>query len=309
MTDLESNGWNDSGLKRLVSFAEESGTAQIVIRHRSGFLIDEIFDPKPVDVYAVQKGILSLLFGIAEEKYLLEICDAINHHLAPEWTRLSPWTEASLTIEGLLQMVTGMDDELSELGTVGETWRYNNTAYNYLKKILCLHTDQTLAELSNEWLFSPLKMSETQWEERPNLLPDGTHFTGLKSTARDLSQVGMMLLDKGHYDGRQIVPSYYLELMAQPGSKENPAWGLCWWNNNQDSFKVPMREGENHEGNILPNAPRDLIAARGALGNYLYVIPSLELVVARTAQPIEVDSKPSRFEQPFFELLMQAQSA
>ena len=84
-------------------------------------IVSKSFDPSPVDVFALQKGVLSILIGIAEERYFLEPCDAINHHLAPEWTNLSPWIEASLTIETLLTMTTGIDDELNELGTVGKS--------------------------------------------------------------------------------------------------------------------------------------------------------------------------------------------
>ena len=89
-------------------FAKDTGTSQISIVTADELLIDEVFDNEPVDVAAVQKGILSVLIGIAEEKYLLEITDPVNHHLDPEWTNLSPWDEAKLTIEILLNMTTGM---------------------------------------------------------------------------------------------------------------------------------------------------------------------------------------------------------
>ncbi len=298
-------GWDSTGLNRAVEFAEECLTAQLVICHRRGLLAEVIFDPSPVDVYAVQKGLLFLLIAIAEEKYLLEISDPINHHLDPEWTGLSPWKEASLTIETLLAMTTGMDDGLKPKGIPGETWRYNNTAYNYLKKILTIQSAMGLEELTRLWLLEPLAMTETRWIEREVKLPDGTPVTGLLSTARDLSRLGMMVLN----DGDGIIPKHYLELMSRPGSKENPAWGLCWWNNNSETFRVPMREDKVYTGPLVPTAPADLIAARGARGNYLFVVPSCDLVVARTTRPATVEP-PGRtipgFEREFWSLLMQA---
>ena len=110
---------NTESLSRAVEFSRANHSAQLVVMQAGDAIVSKSFDPSPVDVFAVQKGLLSILIGIAEERYLLEPCDAINHHLAPEWTNLSPWAEASLTIETLLAMTTGMDDELNELGTVG----------------------------------------------------------------------------------------------------------------------------------------------------------------------------------------------
>jgi CubicO group peptidase (beta-lactamase class C family) len=291
-------------LDQLLEFVRTTGTSQLYIEQDGKVLLDEVIEEEPVDVFAVQKGILTLLMGIAEEKYLLEIIDPVNHHLDPEWTKLSPWDEAKLTIEILLNMTTGMDDELGPLGTIDKTWRYNNTAYNYLKKILCLHTGQSLDELSREWLFEPLAMVDTRWVERSQQLPDGTPVTGLLSTARDLAQVGLMVLNGGKVNGGDVIPGHFLQQLARPGSDENPAWGLCWWNNDQDKYRIPMSEEKSQSGPAIPGAPSDLIAARGAFENYLYVVPSEDLVVARTAKPPTEKQQHPSFESEFWSLMV-----
>lgn len=289
--------------QQILDLAAKSGTAQLVVQQGDKTLLEYTAQEAPVDVFAVQKGLVSMLFGIAEEKYLLDISDNVNHHLAPEWTRLSPWDEAKLTIETLLQMTTGMDDELAPLGVIGETWRYNNTAYNYLKRLLEEQTGLTMNDLTTNWLLAPLGMSETSWQDRPQQLPDGRHLTGLLSTARDLIKVGQVILG----GGQNLLAAHYMERMFTPGSVENPAWGLCWWLNNQPHFRVPMREEAIHPGPIIPSAPPDLVAARGAGENGLYVVPSQQLVVARTAMPRRPDAvRPAPFEQAFWQLMAEA---
>ena len=169
--------------------------------------------------------------GGEEEKYLLETCDAINHHLDPEWTALSPWHEASVTIETLLAMTTGMDEQLRPLGEVGGEWRYNNTAYNYLKKILCLHTGLSLNELSREWLFNPLGMKNTRWEAREQKLPDGTAITGLQSTADDLAKIGRLVLNDGVWNVRssrshsppELAANSYMQASSQKSARLSAA--------------------------------------------------------------------------------------
>ena len=267
----------------IVSLAEQTGSSQCCVVMSGETLIDLSPQPNAVDVFAVQKGFLTLLLGVAEDQYLLETLDNINHHLAPEWTQLSPWDEAKLSIETLLTMTTGMDDELALLGEINKTWRYNNTAYQYLKEILCQQSDQTLQDLSDSWLLGPLNMADTRWVERPQKLRNGKPFTGLQSTARDLARLGEFVLARGKLGERHYVPDYFIKAMAEPGSEENPAWGWGWWNNSSSHYLQPMREESPIQGRILPDAPEDLIAARGAYGNYLHVAPSLELVIARTS--------------------------
>ena len=301
---MSTSDWSTPLLEELIQYSNDHGTTELVVDCNQQQLIKPVGTAIETDIFAVQKGILSLLIGIAEEKYLLETCDAINHHLDPEWTALSPWHEASVTIETLLAMTTGMDEQLQPLGEVGGGWRYNNTAYNYLKKILCLHTGLSLNELSREWLFNPLGMKNTRWEAREQKLPDGTPITGLQSTADDLAKIGRLVLNEGVWNDMQIVPKHYLNQMTQGASSDNPAWGFCWWNNCADQFMLPMKD-KIYSGNVVPTAPEDLISVRGAFGNLLYILPRYSLVVARTRKTEAGKSAPD-FESEFWRRLLLA---
>tara|TARA_B100000519_G_scaffold192071_1_gene193125 strand:- start:244 stop:1131 length:888 start_codon:yes stop_codon:yes gene_type:complete len=290
--------FDENALKAL---ATEHATAQLLVIEQGKTRFEQNFDPAPVDVFAVQKGLIALLFGIASDVGLVDLDDPINHHLTPSWTKLPPQDEASLTIRTLLTMTSGMSDDLGTLGVVGATWRYNNVAYNYLKKILTTQTALGLNQLTRQWLTGPLDMTDTQWIERHQRLPDGTAFTGLLSTAKDLARLGALVLAEGQHDGSPLVPRWYCDHIAKPGSSENPAWGLCWWNNASAHFMMPMRDGVQ-EGQIIPSAPPDLIATRGAAENGLYVVPSLGVIVARTARPGQ-NSIPGSFEQALWKCL------
>ena len=286
---------NDTALAQLDALARQTPTAQIAVMHNDEVRLELKLVDTAVDVFAVQKGVLSLMFGMAEDRYLLDLPDCINHHLDPEWTKLSPWDEAKLTIESLLNMETGMDDDLAPLGTIGETWRYNNVAYNYLKKILETHTGYTLQEVTEAWLLAPLGMTETEWQPRSQMLPDGSPITGLLSTASDLLQIGNLVL-RG---GSGLLPTSYLTTLNEKGCNENPAWHRCWWNNRGDFYRRPMRESNIVQGPIMPGLPDDAIAARGAYENLLLVI----LVIARTAVASPAETRPARFEAALWDLL------
>ncbi|MEL6984314.1 MAG: hypothetical protein AAFO29_17945, partial [Actinomycetota bacterium] len=87
------------------------------------------------------------------------------------------------------------------------------------------------------------------------------------------------------------------------GSEENPAWGLCWWNNDQAHYRLPGHESAPRTGPMTPAAPPDMISARGALENRLFIVPSRDLVVARTTRAVEQETGPVPFDRPFWELL------
>jgi CubicO group peptidase (beta-lactamase class C family) len=289
-------------IQAIAELVEETGSAQCRIKQSGEVLLDLRLQSESLDVFAVQKGLLTLLLGIAEEQYLLETLDNMNHHLTPEWTKLSPWDEAKLSIETVLSMTTGMDDELAPLGEINKSWRYNNTAYQYLKEILCQQSDLSLQDLSETWLFEALAMRDTQWIEREQLTPSGKAFTGLLSTAADIAKIGELILNHGRYGEQQIVPAHFVSTIAKPSSEENPAWGWGWWNNISQHYIPAMREDTRVEGKLIPDAPDDLIAARGAFGNYLYVVPSAELVIARTCH--RQSEKPRQnFERKLWSLL------
>ncbi|MFT7245610.1 MAG: CubicO group peptidase (beta-lactamase class C family) [Candidatus Azotimanducaceae bacterium] len=293
---------NPRVIESIATLAEQTESAQCCVVQGGQTLLDLKSQSEALDVFAVQKGIFTLLLGIAEERYLLETLDNTNHHLAPEWTQLSPWDEAKLSIETLLTMTTGMDDELAPLGEINKTWRYNNTAYQYLKEILTQQSDMGLQDLSAAWLFERLGMQETRWVDRPQRMPNGQAFTGLLSTAGDLAKIGEFVLGQGRWVDQQIVPRYFIQKMSEPGSEENPAWGWGWWNNSATHYIQPMREKEVVQGKLIPDAPDDLVAARGAYGNVLYVVPSLALVIARTCH--RQTGKPRQeFEKQLWSLL------
>lgn len=294
------DGVSDAAVVEAVAFAAESGTAQLVLVRGGQTLVDEVFEPACVDVYAVQKGLVSVMFGIAEHRDLLSLDDPVSDYLGTGWTQLPPAAEAEVRVRTVLDMTTGMDDELRPCGQVGVSWRYDNITYNCLKLVLEVVTGRSLNEVSQAWLFEPLGMVSSRWLDRKVLRPDGGAITGLTSTARDLAAFGAMVLSGGN----GVAPTDFLASLGRPGSEENPSWGLCWWNNDQTHHRLPRRESNLRIGPVAPGAPPDMIALRGAMENRLYVVPSLELVVARTATPAERGTRPIPFDEPFWSALL-----
>ncbi len=263
-----------SQISEFEQLCKAQNTAQISISQGGKIVFDRTFVEDPIDVFAVQKGIISILIAIAETRYFLERYDAMNHILTPEWTQLSKPDEASLTVEILMNITTGMDESLKAKGTMGKDWAYNNVAYQKLKEALEIQTGMTLQAITEQWLLAPLGLSGMTWRTRA-ADGEGRTFSALHSTAQTLRAIGDGLLFQ------ELVESSYLDQLESPGKSTNPAWNLLWWTNRAQSHQLPGRH-EIIERALLPAAPEDLISARGLLGQHLSLSRRHELVVAQT---------------------------
>ena len=113
--------------------------------------------------------------------------------------------------------------------------------------------------------------------------------SGVQMTAREWARFGELLLA----GGKSVLPSGALG-QCLCGSGRNPAFGMGFWLNRE----APGGRIVNVEENLVPKwwqedwkeaclcreAPRDLFVSLGSMGQRLYVVPSLDLVVVRLSE-------------------------
>ena len=308
MVSSEVVGWNSGAVIEAVEFACGELGVVVAIAHQQGLLATGGDASMVVDVLGIEQGVVAILVGVAQEKGFLEVWDHLNHHLAPEWTQLSPWDEAKLSIETVLTMTTGMDDSLLLAGDINSSWRVNHVAHGYLKALLESATGLSLADISRAWLFEPLGMTDTRWFSRQQLLPNGAVISGLMTSADDLAKLGQMLLQRGQFAGQSVLcDAHYLDDMLRPGSTENPAWGWLWWVNNKSHFMLP-ESTTSVSGVPVPAAPADMYMTRGGNGSVLCIAPSLDIAVAVTATGSMPMSQSLDIENEFWRRLLAARA-
>lgn len=123
-------------------------------------------------------------------------------------------------------------------------------------------------------------------DARGNPLP----ATGFELTAREWARLGELILGRGSYHGRQILPAALLR-EAFAGSSANPSYGLTFWLNQQapngreaDMERMLDLQWQNAEWTqvcVCKDAPADMVVALGSGYQRLFVIPSLEAIVVR----------------------------
>jgi CubicO group peptidase (beta-lactamase class C family) len=123
-------------------------------------------------------------------------------------------------------------------------------------------------------------------DARGNPLP----ATGFELTAREWARLGELVLGRGKYHGRQIVPANLLS-EAFVGSQANPSYGLTFWLNQgapsgreadmERMLDLPWESAGWTNVCICKDAPADMVVALGSGYQRLFVIPSLKTIIVR----------------------------
>lgn len=114
--------------------------------------------------------------------------------------------------------------------------------------------------------------------------------TGFELTAREWARLGELVLGRGSYHGRQIVPADLLR-QAFSGSQANPSYGLTFWLNQQAPtgretdtermLDLPWQTAQWTDVCICKDAPADTVVALGSGYQRLFIIPSLNALIVR----------------------------
>lgn len=116
-------------------------------------------------------------------------------------------------------------------------------------------------------LFGPLGIHEWDWRHWDDGIADSDG--GLAMRGRDVAKLGQLVLQRGEWEGQQVVPESWVSASAHPWTtthEHEARYGFQWW-----LYRLPTEDGSGSYG--------DIIVASGFGGNKLIAIPSLELVV------------------------------
>ena len=129
---------------------------------------------------------------------------------------------------------------------------------------------RTLEQLADSLLFRPLLIQSRKWDYSPSAQQNCAN--GLHLRPLDLLKIGLLMLDSGHWQGQELLPPTWVEqsttvqTVAEGSRIFAETYGYHWWLQN---FSTPAGEVAG-------------FFAAGDGGQFLFVLPSLELTVVFT---------------------------
>jgi CubicO group peptidase (beta-lactamase class C family) len=262
---------------------------------RAGRVVAEWGDTERVDMsFSIAKSYLSTLAGVALARGLIGGLDdrvsdsATDDGFASAQNRAITWRHLLQQTSEWSGTLFGKPDSIDhnrdvgklELGQAdkgvaramrppGTLWEYNDVRVNRLGLSLLQLFRRPLADVLRESVMAPIGASSTwQWQPYDNAwvdidgtrmpsVPGGSHWGGgLWMSTRDHARFGLLHLQRGRWDEREILSSSWIDEIRRP-CPLNPAYGLLWW---------------------LDAGCRGAYAARGAGSNIIWIVPDLDVV-------------------------------
>lgn len=233
------------------------------------------------DVASVQKSVVAVLAGMAQEQNLLSFDDTVSQWLGDGWANGEPDEIGQISLRHLMSMTSGLDDKLVPEAPPGTRWRYNTPAYQNVLRVLEKASKLDKNALTKAWLTEALGMQDTYWVDRAGANAKAPPMRGLVTHARDLARFGQFILEEGLAGEQQLIKKTTLAELFRPSSTMNPSYGLLWWLNPDAGYRT-AGDSELHPGRREPRAPANMLSARGALNRLVLVLPDEQLVITRT---------------------------
>lgn len=310
---LKSQGLDSERIEKLVKSVLNRGFKNIysiLIVKNKKLVLEEYFYGNNRDkqhmLRSATKSVTSILVGIAKDMGLINRLDQKIQDIFPEYSILD-WQgpKKDITLEHVLTMTAGLkwnewlysdrdsrstvyemaqsNDwiksvlEQNMTGRAGEGFNYSSGLSLVLGAILKNKTGISADVFAQKHLFGPMGITQFSWQKGPNSMV----FTsggekGLWLRPRDMAKIGLLMLNKGEWNGRQIVSAEWVEKSTLPHVKAffaGSEYGYQWW------------RGEK----VVKDGTIDLFYAAGHGGQYIFCCPSLDLVAVFTSK---VDSNP-----------------
>lgn len=284
--------WNEAAADDLKEYLIGANTKSFMILVNGRIVMEEYFgDHTATSTWpwnSAGKTLVATTTGIAQQEGLLSIHDPVSDLLGTGWTSMAADKEALITTRHLLTMTSGLDDDselvikanLTYRADAGTRWSYSNV-FQLLMDEVAAASGQEFSAYFDSRLKNKIGM-DGFWDE-------GILFTIYNSNTRSMARFGILALNKGAWNGEQIINEAFFTESTTTSQGINPSYGYLWWLNGKSTYMVPG-EQTVFNGPLVPNAPADMFAAMGASDQRIYVIPSKNMVVVRMGEASDPDN-------------------
>ena len=236
----------------------------------------------PHVMHSLSKSFTSTAIGLLVDEGKIALDDKVLSFF-PEFAPENPsWQWNAMRIRDLLTMNTGHIEEpmawSKEKDWVqffmetevplapGTHFKYNSAATYMLSAILQKVTGEQLVDYLTPRLFDPLKIKKPRWDVSPDGINTGGW--GLSITTEDIAKLGQLYLQKGKWNGQQLIAQNWVEMAtskqvangSDPNNDWNQGYGFQFWQCRHNAFR-----------------------GDGAMGQFCIVLPELDAVVAITS--------------------------
>ncbi|MBS9441006.1 serine hydrolase domain-containing protein [Photorhabdus heterorhabditis] len=203
------------------------------------------------DVRSITKGILAILYGAAIEYHQAPKLQDRLINVYPEYRENNSYN--GLKVEHIITMTSGMDwnenypyddiknDEIAMehspdryhyifskpvISIPGKRWNYSGGCSALLGGIIDRTSGHTLSNFGDKTLFTKLGINQFHWYKGRDGIDSAA--SGLRLTGRGVLKIGRLMLNKGRYNGIDIIPSAWIEEILKVRVKTDDSDYKCY---------------------------------------------------------------------------------
>ena len=278
------------------AFASGRNTQGVVVV-RGGHIASEWYAPGEgprswAASWSEAKSVIGILIGIAIDEGKIAGVDQPMTTWFPDW-KGTP--KAAITLRDVLEMASGLksnedynpahagSSDVIKMGLSSNELAYSEsrplaakpgTVFNYssadamlLSRVIEVATGMSAAQFAQVKLFDPLGIHQVEWWS--DAAGHTLTYCCMDTTTRDFARIGLLYLNDGNWNGHQIVSKSWVHESLTPTAVSKGEYGYLFWFIDVPGISdpVPMMDGFD--------------------GQFVYMIRSLDLVVARNGDYVK----------------------
>lgn len=267
----EAQGVSSTAIRAFIETADrevDSMHSFMLLRH--GQVVTEAWwEPespdKPHVLWSLSKSFASTAVGMAVAEGKLSVDDVVSDFFPDAIPEKASANLRAMRVRDLLTMATGHQDEPSLRESddwiktfmnhpvphkPGTHFRYNTPATFMQSAIVQKVTGQNLVEYLRPRLFEPLGIDPPRWDNNPQGIAIGGY--GLYLRTEEIAKFGQLYLQRGRWQGRQLIPEAWVELAttkqvsngSNPTSDWDQGYGFQFWRCRHNAFRGDGKDGQ-----------------------------------------------------------------
>lgn len=214
---------------------------------------------------SLTKSVMSLLIGIAIDKGYMSSVDEKIIKYFPQLKDDSDKRKQDITIRQIMNQASGLWHEDTRnlrqylvlqnpsdyvlqqplVSEPGKVFYYSNAVTHLLSVILTKATGMSTLEFAEKYLFGPLGIQHVHWYKMFDGYYDGCGLYSVETQTTDMNKIGSLLLHKGYYNGKAVVPEKWIAELLNPTVFYHTPWGfngstysLCFYHFNYRGTQI-----------------------------------------------------------------------
>lgn len=241
-------------------------------------------------LYSLSKSFTATAIGFARAEGKLALTDKVVSFFPGETPDTASAYVKQLTIKDLLTMSVGQEPDPTGIVVQDDNWikrflalqikyqpgskfLYNSAATYTLSAIVTKVTGQKVIDYLQPKLFQPLGIATPDWEESPQHVNTGGW--GLRLHTEDIAKFAQLFLQKGIWNGKQLLPQGWAEEASTAHIIQHPEYSQA---------KRDSSDWEQGYGYQMWRCRNNAFRGDGAFGQYAIVLPEQDAIIAITSE-------------------------